>query len=98
MTHARHQPPVHGLKDAALGPDCRIRRLAQDPAQGTVAFGCPVTLGYLSGFLPPRTDPTQDASWAAESKVAACGPTSAITCWAESTPKPGTAAKRMMAC
>src|SRR5215467_1353293 len=45
----------------------------------------------------PGQAPTQPVKLPGEGKVFAVAPTSAITCCAESTPKPGTAAKRTTA-
>jgi len=42
----------------------------------------------------PGQAPTQEERHFAEGKVAAVGPTSAMICWAESTPRPGTSASR----
>jgi hypothetical protein len=42
----------------------------------------------------PGQTPTHEASWAADGNAAACGPTSAMICWAESIPNPGNSAKR----
>src|SRR5271157_1173606 len=53
-------------------------------------------LSAALSFLPGQV-PTHEVSCAAEGNVLACAPTSAITCCADSAPKPGTSASRTTA-
>ena len=84
-----YQPAIQVLENAALGFDgstsCLIEKCA--------AFdGCPWVSGHCETAAlcsRPGQHPTQEASWPEESKLAACGPTSAMICCAESTPRPG---------
>src|ERR1700751_3191779 len=93
----RQQTPEHHLKITASLLDGRVGRLVQDPSQILVPLAERLLwfCSALSSF--PGQVPTQEVNSAAEENVPACTPTSAMICCAESTPKPGTSARRITA-
>ena len=74
-----------------------LSRLIQKPPHRRLPFGDRVLCDSpaLSSF--PGHTPTHEDSAFSDRNVAALGPTSAIICSAESTPKPGTSATRRTA-
>ena len=91
------QPSIHELKDTAFGLHRGIRRLIEQAAHLPVAVRRSMAVIDAGALIVPGQAPTHEARRLAVGNVAAVGPTSAMICCAESTPKPGTAASRSTA-
>src|SRR5271157_6544392 len=90
---ARRRPGRHD--DAVLTAACA----ASVSTRRTNLLPLAERLLWFSSALSfcPGQVPTHEVNCAAEGNVLACAPTSAITCCAESAPKPGTSASRTTA-
>ena len=71
--------------------------MIEEAAHLPIAVRRPMAVIHAAALLVARHAPTQDESGLPDGNVAAVGPTSAITCCAESTPRPGTSARRSTA-
>src|ERR1700752_5197280 len=97
IAQARQQAAEHHLKVTAFPLDRSVRRLVQHPPQIFIAFGGATAVILFGTFVFPGTGSHPRGHSAAEGNVLACSPTSAMICCAESTPKPGTSARRITA-
>src|ERR1035437_2779191 len=94
VSQSRQQPAKRHFENASFDLDRRLRSLIQQAPHGAV------TLGRARALRPPALSwfpghtPTHEDSAFSDRNAAALGPTSAIICSAESTPKPGTSATR----
>src|SRR5215831_8130290 len=92
MPQARHIAAIEVLEDAPFVLDRRVGGLIEKAPQGAVPLGRPVAAAHSRRLVVagagahPRGEVSRG--------VAAVGPTWAIICCAESTPRPGTSASR----
>ncbi len=56
MTETWQETAVETLEYAVVGLDRPVGHLVEHASHHTVAFGGPIVLGYLGGFLPAGTD------------------------------------------
>ena len=87
VSQTKHQTTVQELEDTPLAFDSSICSLIKNEPHLAVTFRRASPAVYSCAFFFSRTCSTHEASCSAEGKVAALTPTSAIICWAESTPK-----------
>ena len=97
VPEARHQTTIEDLEDASFAFDGSIGSLIQNAAHLAVAFGRAFAVVHARAFFLSWHAPTHDTRFFAAGKVAAVAPTSAMICYAESTPRPGTSASRSTA-
>ena len=97
VSQARDAAAIHNLKDACFGSGCGVGRLVENATHVAVAFRRSVAVVHAPLSSSPGQAPTQEERHFADGNVAAVGPTSAMICCAESTPRPGTSASRVTA-
>jgi hypothetical protein len=85
------------LEDAAFGLPRRVRHLRQVRRIWRLPSGDLLLRDTSADSSRPGQAPIQEAKRPGEGKAAASGPSSAITCCAESAPYPGTSASRTTA-
>src|SRR5215831_18953082 len=97
MSHARYLAVIHDLENASFGSRCGVGSLIENPSQLAIALRRTMAVVHSRALVVARDTPTQEHSCLWEAKLVAIGPTSAIICCAESTPRPGTSASRFTA-
>jgi hypothetical protein len=90
VAEAWQQTPEHCLEVDTFAAGSGMSRLVEDTAHVFVAFRRTAAGALFGAFLFPGQVPTQEVDSVAEGNVLAVTPTSAITCCAESMPRPGT--------
>jgi hypothetical protein len=97
IAQPQQQTPKHGLKITTVLLHRSVCRLVQYPPQIFIRFrGAATVVLFGTSFFPGQV-PTQEVNSAAEGNVLACAATSVTIYCAESTPNPGTSAKRITA-
>src|ERR1700750_1180794 len=90
------QTPEHHLQITASLLDGRVGRLVQDPSQILVPLGGATTVVLLGTFIFSGTGSHPRGQFRGRRERTGTPP-SAMICCAESTPKPGTSARRITA-
>ena len=97
MPEPGDDPSIHQLEETALRLDGGVGRYMEEAAHLPVAGRRAVTRVPARALLRAGARPHPGDSCFAEGNVFAVGPTSAMICCAESTPRPGTSANRSTA-
>src|SRR6516162_3271290 len=97
MSHAHDLAAIYDLENASFGPGCSVGSLIENPPHLAITFRGTVAIVDSPGLVVPGHTATQEQSCLSEEKLATVGPTSAMICCAESTPRPGTSASRFTA-
>src|SRR5215467_4235261 len=93
VSQTRYQSAVDDLKNGSFRLDRSVGSLIQNPPHVAVALRERWFFDTSALSSSPGHAPTHDERCLAEGNVAAPAPTSAMICFAESTPKPGISAK-----